>query len=190
MGVTTSKAAGSRIRTGNRIGPSAALPPVCPADGPQAAADDGEGVLVRVLADGEMLHQPALAARWTQLAGDILRGDQAAGTFAGQLLMFRSATRERIPLLLKDVGEAYYQWKRATGLEPDALETALADWVNRICAEADIPNTVELVRAGERYDHLRHNADHGGNEVTDVLGWVVARKGSERPFAKARVGVR
>ena len=57
---------------------------------------------------------PNLAFQRQQLLTGVLDGDAGACSLAGQLLVFQSAPAERLPQLLKDIGEAYYRWQPKT----------------------------------------------------------------------------
>ena len=123
--------------------------------------------------------------RW--LRENVLTANPQALSLIGQMLVFRSAGAERKPSLLKDVGEAYYRCfpkSRDTG---DPFEESLAAWSQSLCNEAGLPNSIELVHPGERFDAARHApVERGGVEVAEVLGWVVLRDGG-RVFSKASV---
>jgi len=131
---------------------------------------------------------PALALERRQLLGGVLEGQAGACALAGQLLVFQSAPVERLPQLLKDIGEAFYRWqpKMAPGSNP--LEEALVDWLQRSCETAGIYNTIELVHPGERFDSTRHTATSRGVEITEVRGWIVLRDNG-RVYTKASVDV-
>ncbi|HUT89340.1 MAG TPA: hypothetical protein VMY37_07580 [Thermoguttaceae bacterium] len=132
---------------------------------------------------------PALALERRQLLGGVLEGQAGACALAGQLLVFQSAPVERLPQLLKDIGEAFYRWqpKMAPGTNP--MEQTLADWLQRSCETAGIYNTIELVHPGERFDSTRHTATSRGVEITEVRGWIVLRDNG-RVYTKATVEVR
>lgn len=119
----------------------------------------------------------------------VLAGDGAAQGLAGQLLVFRSAPSERLPHLLKDVGEAFYRWHSKTVPGNDAFEEALANYVQRSCENAGIYNSIELVHPGERFDAARHNAASRGVEIIQVFGWIVLRDNG-KVYTKAAVEVR
>jgi hypothetical protein len=110
-------------------------------------------------------------------------------TLCGAIMLFRSATAERMPQLLKDIGEAWYAWSPHAADGDNELRDALCQWLERSCAEAGVPNTIELVRPGDRYDAKRHNARQPGVEVTNVSGWVVLRDNG-KVYTKANVTVK
>jgi hypothetical protein len=136
-----------------------------------------------------LAQEPALAFQRQQLLGGVLEGNAGACALAGQLLVFQSAPPERLPQLLKDLGEAFYRWqpKKTPGTNP--VEEALVAWLQRSCENAGIYNTIELVHAGERFDSTRHNATSRGVEITEVRGWIVLRDNG-RVYTKATVAVR
>jgi hypothetical protein len=104
----------------------------------------------------------------------------------GHLLTFRSATAERKPKLLKDVGKAFYLWK-PTG--EATLRDCLIAWIHALLDEAGIANRIEVVQAGDRYDMQRHNSRERGVEVGDVYGWVVLRENG-KVYSKANVSAK
>ncbi len=132
---------------------------------------------------------PALAFQREQLIRGVLEGEGGACALAGQLLVFQSAPPERLPQLLKDVGEAFYRWQPRTSHHANPLEEALADWLQRTCETAGMNNTIELVHPGERFDSARHTASSRGVEITEVRGWIVLRDNG-RVYTKATVEVR
>ena len=107
----------------------------------------------------------------------------------GSLLLFRSAAADKMPPLLKDIGEAFYRWQPKTSNRPSELEKALVEWLMRACDQAGMANTIELVNPGERFDSLRHNASRPGVEITQVLGWIVLRDNG-KVYTKASVAVK
>jgi hypothetical protein len=139
---------------------------------------------------GPMLaKEPALESERQELVKGILSDHAGACSLAGQLLVFQAAAPEKMPTLLKDIGEAYYRWqpKRTAGDRP--LETALAAWLQRACDNAGISNSITLVHPGERFDSARHTAAGRGVEITDVFGWVVLRDNG-KVYTKAGVAVK
>jgi len=132
---------------------------------------------------------PALAPQRQQLLRGVLEGQAGACALAGQLLVFQSAPPERLPQLLKDIGEAFYRWHPKSTSGTDPMEKALADWLQRTCETAGIYNTIELVHPGERFDSTRHTATSRGVEITEVRGWIVLRDNG-RVDTKASVEVR
>lgn len=132
---------------------------------------------------------PSLSAERQSLIDGILSGHPGACTLAGQLLVFQSAPIERLPQLLKDIGEAYYHWQPKTqpGIIP--MEEALVRWLQHRCEEAGLANTIELVHPGERFDASRHHTAARGVEITAVHGWIILRDNG-KVYMKATVSVR
>jgi len=143
----------------------------------------------RALLGAELASQPELGEAREQFLAELLQGADGARALAGQLLVFRSTPMERMPQLLKDIGEAYYRWrpKARPGIAP--MEQALATWLEAKCDEAGIGNRIELVDPGQRFDATRHSAAARGVEITEVLGWIVLRDNG-RVYTKATVAVR
>ncbi len=137
----------------------------------------------------ELISDGALGVPCQQLLEGVLAGDGPAQGLAGQLLVFRSATPERLPQLLKDLGEAYYRWQPKTAPGNNLFEEALVRFLQRTCENAGIYNSIELVHPGERFDSGRHNATSRGVEIVQVLGWIVLRDNG-RVYTKAAVEVR
>jgi len=130
-----------------------------------------------------------LADQRQQLIEGVLRGDRAACGLAGQLLIFQAAPAERLPQLLKDLGEAYYHWEPKLDAGTRVLEEALVQWLQRYCEAAGLANTIELVHPGQRFDASRHHATSRGVEITAVHGWIVLRDNG-KVYMKATVSVR
>ena len=140
----------------------------------------------------QVMFGPELAANQS-LFGDrsallqgLYTGDAAALTLLGHLLIFRGATPDRMSGLLKDIGEAFFRWRPGAGIGPDAFRDELTGWLQRKCEEADVPNTLELVHPGDRYDSKRHHSKERGVEVDQVRGWVVLRDNG-KVYTKASV---
>jgi hypothetical protein len=141
------------------------------------------------LLGGELAHNPALNADKSKLLNGVLSGDPGACGLVGTLLLFRAAAADKMPPLLKDIGEAFYRWQPKTSGRPSELEKALVDWLMRACDQAGMANTIELVNPGERFDSLRHNSLRPGVEITQVLGWIVLRDNG-KVYTKASVAVK
>ena len=152
--------------------------------GPAVGGDWQEALL-----GGELAHNPALNLDKNQLLNGVLSGDPGACGLVGSLLLFRSAAADKMPPLLKDIGEAFYRWQPKTSNRPSELEKALVEWLMRACDQAGMANTIELVNPGERFDSLRHNALRPGVEITQVLGWIVLRDNG-KVYTKASVAVK
>ena len=155
-----------------------------PAFGPPSGGD-----WERVMLGPALAENPDLMFQRQQLLRGVLDGDAAACSFAGQLLVFQSAPPEKMPALLKDIGEAYYRWEPKTTPEAGDMEQALSAWLQRACDDARIANTIELVHPGERFDSTRHTATDRGVEITEVYGWIVLRDNG-KVYTKASVAVK
>jgi len=136
----------------------------------------------------DLAQQPALAFQRQQLLNGVLEGDPGACALAGQLLVFQSAPPERLPQLLKDIGEAFYRWQPKTSPGTNPVEESLVRWLQRTCETAGIYNTIVLVHPGERFDSTRHTATSRGVEITEVHGWIVLRDNG-KVYTKAAVAV-
>lgn len=138
----------------------------------------------------ELTADPMLENYRRHLLEGIITGNEGARTFAGQLLVFRSARTDALPQMLKLLGEAFYTWLPKSTQDPNPMEQALAQWVNDYCYNAGIGNTVEIITPGERFDTQRHTPTNrsGGVEIQVVRGWVVVREGG-RVYTKATVDV-
>ena len=136
----------------------------------------------------DLAQRPELARERGQFLRGVLEGDAGACALAGQLLVFQSAPAERLPQLLKDIGEAFYRFRPKTTPGTDPLEQALVQWLRRSCEAAGISNTISLVHPGERFDAARHTAASRGVEITEVHGWIVLRDNG-KVYTKAAVAV-
>lgn len=124
-----------------------------------------------------------------RLIQGVLDGDPGARGFAGQLLVFQSSPTERLPQMLKEIGEAYYRWHPKISAGTNPMEEALVAWLQRTCETMGIHNAIELVFPGERFDSARHVTNTRGVEITEVLGWIVLRDNG-KVYTKASVVVR
>lgn len=138
---------------------------------------------------GSLAEEPGLGAECDDLLRDLENGNTHARCLLGQILLFSASPRERLPQLLRDLGEAYYAWRPKTHPDNGSSDQALAHWLQQKCREAGIRNTISLVQPGDRFDPSRHEADSPGAEVTEVRGWVVLRDNGG-VYAKARVALR
>ncbi len=158
--------------------------PAAPGDEPGAGGD-----WVRAILGPELAVNAGLAQPCRRLVSGVLAEDPDSQALAGQLLVFQSAPPERLPQLLKDLGEAFYRWEPKTSPESSPVEQALVGWVQRRCEAAGIANTIALVHPGERFDSARHTATTRGVEIVRVHGWIVARDNG-KVYTKAAVTVR
>jgi hypothetical protein len=147
-----------------------------------------EGECELALLGPDLAAQHELADDRRDLFEQARAGDPAALGLLGQLLLFRSATTDRLPVLLKDIGEAYYRWRPAYG-DHDPFRNELIAWLERTCAAAGLSNTIEMAHVGDRYDSTCHNARERGVELAAVLGWVVLRDNG-KVYTKANVAVK
>ncbi len=151
---------------------------------PAGSLDWQKAILGPVLAE-----DPTLDFHRQELLNGVLAGQAGACALAGQLLVFQSSPAEKMPPLLKEIGEAFYRWQPKDKPGTSKLEEALIRWLKRACEDAGIGNSIELVHPGERFDAGRHTAAGRGVEITRVLGWVVLREGG-KVYTKAAVEVR
>ena len=162
----------------------APAPVVGPVVGPPAGGD-----WQRALLGGDLAAQSGLGSQRQELLTGVLQGDPGACSLVGQLLIFRSARTDKMPPLLKDIGEAYYRWQTKSRPGSDPMEQALVAWLKETMQDAGIANTIELVEPGERFDSTRHTASSRGVEITEVRGWIVLRDNG-KVYTKANVAVR
>jgi hypothetical protein len=156
----------------------------------QSPASTGDGAQWGpILLGYELGEAPHIEAERETLLADMRSGQQAALGLIGQLLLFRSATAERLSPLLKDIGEAYYRWEAESAGGCSGFRDEIIRWLQNTCAAAGLPNSIELVRPGDRFDASRHNARERGAEVVRVSGWVVLRDNG-KVYTKANVAVR
>lgn len=149
----------------------------------------GAGIWPRALLGAELAAAPQLGFQRQRLLDGVLEGDAAARWFVGLLLVFQAAPPEKMPPLLKDLGEALYRWQPKTSAGANPFETALVRALLERCQAAGINNTIELVNPGERFDAARHNATTRGVEISEVHGWVVLRDNG-KVYTKANVAVK
>ena len=127
-------------------------------------------------------------ARHALITG-LLASDSGAMGLVGQLLLFHAAPVDRMPHLLRDIGEAYYRWRPQAAHATDPFQQAMMQWLAQACEQSGSANRIELVRPGDRYDATRHHAKSRGLEVSDVYGWVVLRDNG-KVYTKAAVAVK
>jgi hypothetical protein len=160
-------------------------PIIQPAGTRQSAVDSMHRIIFgQDLAPGEML-----ADCRHELLNGLLETEATATTLAGQILIFRAAPTEKLPQLLKDVGEAYYRWKPAGHDDNDPMRDALIFWLHSRCEAGGMGNKIVLIRMSDRYDSKRHNAKERGVEVIGVHGWIVLRDNG-KVYTKGNVSVR
>ena len=138
---------------------------------------------------GEMALDLSIENERQYLLQGILAHDPSSCYFGGILMMFQASNPEKMVLLLKDVGEAFYRWANAIpGYNMEQFEGVLANWAQYLCESAGLPNRIELVMPGQRFDSSRHNAVNRGATIARVHGWVVLR-GNGSVYSKALVDV-
>ena len=164
-----------------QVAPSPAQQP------PQQPAADGRWQ--RILFGSDIANNQALQVLRDKVTEGLLAGDRNATGMAGTILIFNAASSDRMPQILKDVGEAYYRWNPRSAQGEDPLRNALIAWLHRKCEAAGVPNTIMVVRPGDRFEAARHNAKQQGVEVTEVGGWVVLRDNG-KVYTKANVAVK
>ncbi len=143
----------------------------------------------RALLGPELAEHPGLEPQRDRLIDALLAGDANACALIGELLVFRSSPTDKLPPLLKDIGEAYYRWQPKVGPVADPMEGALVEWLVETMQDAGMGNRIEVVHPGERFDSTRHTATGRGVEITEVHGWMVLRDNG-RVYTKANVTVK
>lgn len=154
---------------------------------PLAEIDDDQWK--EIILGVELCQDPSIAEARARLFRGVLNEDDSAKALAGQMLLVQAASPDRLPPLMKDVGEAYYRWRPKTPGVADPFETALAGYLKRRCDAGGLGNTIELVIVGDRFDIARHNAAERGATITAVHGWVVLRDNG-KVYTKANVSVK
>jgi len=157
------------------------------AGGQQAGPDDRWKQIVFAGADFANNHG-LLQLREAVVRG-MISGDANSMNLVGQILIFQATSGDRLPLLLKDLGESYYRFNPGTQNGDDPMRESLVSWIHRKCEGAGVANTITLVRPGDRYDSARHHSKQRGVEVARVYGWVVLRDNG-KVYTKATVDVR
>jgi len=142
-----------------------------------------------ILFGPDVANNQALTTLRDKVLAGLLGGERNTTGLAGTILLFQAATPDRMPQILKDVGEAYYRWNPRTALGNDSLRNALITWLHRKCESVGVSNTIEIVQPGDRFESSRHNAKQRGVEVTQVFGWVVLRDNG-KVYTKANVAVK
>lgn len=136
----------------------------------------------------ELAGQERIAKERRALIRGLMDEEPDALVLAGQLMIFRGSSGDRLPVLLKDLGEAYYRWNPQSAGGADPFRDTLGGWLQRQCERGGSVMKIELVRPGDRFDNKRHNAKDPGVEVTEVYGWVVLRDNG-KVYTKANVAV-
>lgn len=170
-----------------RAAQPAPAPIPAPTPIPVAAAPSGD--LDAIIFGPDLAADYSIAGGRRALIEGLMQGDSVATNLIGTLLVFRSSSAERMPQWLKDIGEAWFRWRPNSSDAPDGVRDALIAYLEKTCANNGVPNTIELVRRGDRYEATRHNAKERGIEVADVFGWIVLRDNG-KVYTKANVSVR
>ena len=156
-------------------------------DSPHVPRTESGPAWLHSLLGSELCADERLTESVNWLESSVLSNNADAQLLIGQLLVFRCASSDRKPPLLKEVGEAFYRCFPKVRDEPNLFEEVLAEWLRRQCVEAGLPNSIELVHPGERFDSTKHApVERGGVEIVSVLGWIVLRDGG-RIYSKAAV---
>lgn len=167
-------------------------PPAPPPENPWKVATQTEDLWEKVFLGEELCADAELGALRRQLVANVVDGVATARALAGELLLVQTAAKDQVPEIFKHVGEAYYHWRPRLPPgcgEDDPLEKALANWLSRHARIMGLPNSIQLVRPGERFDASRHVSSGRGVEITDVHGWVVLRD-NNKVYTKAAVSLR
>ena len=167
--------------------PQAMPQPTQPVRDVRPAPTPSGGELEAIVFGQDLAYYDSLLPQRQGLLAAVRQGDEDAMGLIGQLLIVRSATMDRLPTLLKDVGEAWYRWRGESNAD-DPLRDALIAWLHTRLESVGLGNRIELVRVGDRYDSKRHNAKARGIEITGVQGWVVLRDNGN-VYTKANVTV-
>jgi len=174
---------------GGMRGLSELLRPSEPEPEPASSGPASSGDWQRIIFGPELAEHQELEFQRQQLLTGLMEGDPGACSLIGLLLVFRSALTEKMPPLLKEIGEAYYRWQPKSRPGAAKMEEVLAAWLQETVQDAGIANTIELVHPGERFDSARHAAVSRGVEVTEVHGWIVLRDNG-RVYTKASVSAK
>lgn len=138
---------------------------------------------------GEMALEPSIQNERQYILQGILAHDAVCSYLGGILMMFQSSAPDKMVLLLKDLGEAFYRWVNSMPENNfEQFEDVLARWAQWLCESAGLPNHIETVMPGQRFDAARHNSVSRGVTVTQIHGWVVLR-GNGSVYSKALVDV-
>ncbi|QEH32065.1 hypothetical protein OJF2_05340 [Aquisphaera giovannonii] len=184
-----------------RLGAPPAAPTALPAEDSRSRSESGPSASPgpeennsaagwgRVILGDDLWAEPEIASDRARLLDQFLDREPAACSFAAQLLLFQCAPPARRSLMMKDLGEAYYQWQPQLDDGVMPLEVALARWAAGLCEAAGLGHRIELVRPGSRFNPQQHRSLDRGVEVLRALGWVVLREDGS-VFQKASVNVR
>lgn len=122
-----------------------------------------------------------------ELLGAIDDGNQAAQVLAGRILAARGSSAEQLATLIGEIGEALYAWRPKKSETADPFETELSQWVDQLCLQKGLPNSIGLVQIGQPFESRKHISDQRGGYVTAVRGWIVLRDNGSAVYARAKV---
>ncbi len=149
----------------------------------------------RVAAIGdELAGDPSCQAACDDLIREHLGGQSAATSLLGHWMTFRTVTPDRLPILMRQIGESFYAWRPRTQsgtMDDDPMESALVRAIHSRCERNGVRNKVEVLRPNARFDSSRHETDagQGGTTVVEVRGWLVL-KGDGAVIYRAKVAAR
>jgi hypothetical protein len=131
----------------------------------------------------ELSQEESCRRHCDELLAEALKGEGGALALIGNLITFQAAPAERLPNLLKDVGESYYGWRPRTQpgpLDDDSMESALIRFLLGRCERSGVKNRIEPIRPNARLNSDRHRSEGGGGTmVIEVRGWVVLRENGQ-----------
>ena len=143
--------------------------------------------LIQSFLGSDLSSSPLSNTACNQLLDGFLAKDKPSSGLLGLMLQFHSSAPDKMPMLLKDIGEAYYRWQPK--LQDDApFERALANYLCACCEAVGIKNSIDLVSIGSRFDSTCHNATARGVVITNVRGWIVLRDNG-KVYTRALVDV-
>lgn len=122
-----------------------------------------------------------------ELMSAIDDGNQAAQVLAGRILAARGSSAEQLATLIGEIGEALYAWRPKKGETADPFESELSQWVDQLCLQRGLPNSIGLVQIGQPFESRKHISDQRGGYVTAVRGWIVLRDNGSAVYARAKV---
>jgi hypothetical protein len=144
-------------------------------DATELATDDSFNPQWHGLLGDALMHDSEIADYSRQLIAAACDNIQPALALLARLMLFRAASNEERPPLLREIGESYYRWACFFGVEPEAWRDALTLWLVQDCADTALAPTIELVHVGDRLDSTRHHTSSPGTAVIGVSGWIVLR---------------
>lgn len=156
---------------------------------PPAEDCDSDADWMTTALGDDLCRDESLKESCKQLVSDLLQGDANAKTLVAHVMLVAAASQDRLPPLLKEIGEAYYRWRPKSTSFLDPWERALPAWLERRCLGEGLRNSIEIVDPGERFDSRRHQPDdRAGVRVASVWGWVVLRENGN-VYSRAKVSL-